>query len=123
MKLSHKYLMFVDTVRLQIKMFFYKGLSRDYAISCVGSGWKQLVNNLYDAKPKGVYVLQVKQKWGGLRFYVSSAPSWYFDLIEYYEAKSERTCEVCGRSGIVRNKGWVETLCDVCYNGDERQST
>ena len=56
-------------------------MNRQEALSSVGKGWARIINNLYDAKPKTTLVIQVKEKFGGLRFYVGSAPDWYFDLI------------------------------------------
>lgn len=93
------------------------GLKRETALLCVGKGWQGLINNLYDAKPKSVNVLQVKEKYAQLRFYISPAPEWYHDLIDYYEHKSGTICEWCGEPGKIRNDlSWILTLCDDCYN-------
>ena len=114
------------TILSDIKFLYYKfrypeniwygnGLKRKSALSSVGKGWSRLINNLYDAKPKNVQVTQVKEKWGFLHFYVSSAPEWYFDLINYYERESETICEQCGRPGKLRDdRHWILTLCDEC---------
>lgn len=91
------------------------GLTRKAALSCVGDGWARFINNLYDAKPNYVSVIQVKEKYGLLHFYVSSAPDWYFDLIDHYEQESCKTCEVCGKPGRLRtDRMWLLTLCDKC---------
>lgn len=92
------------------------GLKRETALRSVGNGWSKLINNLYDAKPKQVKVTQVKEKFGTLRFYVGSAPAWYFDLINYYEYLSAYTCEACGEKGSLRDDlPWILTLCDKHY--------
>jgi replicative DNA helicase Mcm len=55
--------------------------------------------------------------WCGnsLRFYVSSAPDWYFDLIDHCEDMSSKICEVCGKPGYTREyKCWLDTFCDEC---------
>lgn len=92
------------------------GYTRKDALGSVGEGWNKLINNLYDAKPKNVQVLQVKEKFGGLRFYVDGAPEWYFDLIIYYEQESMKICEVCGKEGKLREDlSWISTLCDEHY--------
>jgi hypothetical protein len=97
-------------------VWYGNGLKRDTAIHCVGEGWRKLVSKLYDAKPKSTHVMQVKEKWGGLRFYVSSAPEWYYDLIDCYEQESYQLCELCGEQGVNRTDlGWVLTLCDKHY--------
>ena len=91
------------------------GINRQNALHCVGNGWVGIINNLYDAKPKGVYVVDVKEKYGTLRFYVGGAPEWYFDLIHYYEHRSGEICEICGAKGeTVSRGGWLKTVCDKC---------
>ena len=91
-------------------------ISRARALDSVGKGWARIINNLYDAKPKGVSVIQVKEKYGTLRFYVGSAPEWFFDLIDYYEEQSGEICENCGAKGTtVSLRGWLKTVCDECY--------
>lgn len=53
---------------------------------------------------------QVKEKFGGLRFYTSACPEEYFDfiygLIHEAESKSYETCENCG--GSTKDAGEVE---------------
>lgn len=103
-------------IRYPENVWYGGGLKRKTALNSVGKGWSKLINNLYDAKPKHVKVWQVKEKWGGLRFYVDSAPEWYHDLISFYEHKSDETCEQCGKPGKARTDlGWVLTLCDEHY--------
>jgi len=92
------------------------GLKRETAIRSVGAGWKPFIEKLYDAMPKRTKVLQVKEKFAGLRFYISSAPEWYHDLISHYENQSYKICEVCGEKGKVREDlGWILTLCNNHY--------
>ncbi len=63
---------------------------------------------------------QVKEKYGGLRFYMTCGTDEIFDLIEEAEALSYKTCEECGEPGEERNTGWIRTLCDTCHkNYDE----
>jgi len=61
-------------------------------------------------------VVQVKEKFGGLRFYINSYPDDYVDtLIEEYEGISEKTCEVCGNPGKIKSVNhWVMCRCDDC---------
>ncbi len=64
---------------------------------CVGPGWKKLVDPLEEVcKLTNTKILQVKEKFGGLRFYVSGAPEWLYDLIHVAEWASIKTCEDCG---------------------------
>lgn len=57
---------------------------------------------------------QVKEKFGGLRFYMSHYTEVMDDYIEQAEAEAARTCERCGAPGTLRYNGWVRTLCDSC---------
>jgi len=56
--------------------------------------------------------VQVKEKWGGLRFYVNSSDDYIDGAIALAESLSLRTCEQCGAPGKPRGGGWVRTLCD-----------
>jgi hypothetical protein len=92
-------------------------LKRKTALGSVGKGWSKIINNLYDAKPKHTRVVQVKEKYGTLRFYTECSTDWYEDLINFYEYKSGDICEQCGEKGTVRSDlGWILTLCDKHYN-------
>jgi hypothetical protein len=57
---------------------------------------------------------QIKEKYGGLRFYTDSACDAVYDLIEAAERTSLVTCECCGLPGKTREGGWIRTLCDTC---------
>jgi hypothetical protein len=57
-------------------------------------------------------VLQVKEKFGGLRFYVSHANDAIRQRIGAAAEESFRTCEVCGQPGKQRQGDWIETRCD-----------
>lgn len=69
-------------------------------------------------------VVQVKEKFGGLRFYVHGATENQFDYIHFAEHFSYRICEECGTTKDVMtyNIGWVRTLCpehaDKQYGSD-----
>jgi len=104
-----------------------------FGIEC-GSGWKKIYEPLiekikeYNEKnpDSPIQILQVKEKWGTLRFYVSSAPQEIYDLIDKAEKKSEITCEECGYTNPkkVKNKpilGWYRTLCPRCRERIEKE--
>jgi hypothetical protein len=57
-------------------------------------------------------VLQVKEKFGGLRFYVNHRMDAILQRIEIGELESLRTCEVCGKPGKWREGGCIRTVCD-----------
>lgn len=59
---------------------------------------------------------QVKEKFGTLRFYMSSSTDEMEKIIDEAERKSAETCETCGSTGELRKGGWLVTLCDKCHN-------
>lgn len=78
-----------------------------------------------------VIVQQVKEKFGGLRFYTGinensfdsngelydwadEATDEIYKLIQEYEEKSYTICEVCGKKGKTTNYGWIQVLCTSC---------
>ena len=88
----------------------------------VGNGWFKLVDRLsaditaLDEKNGSTTIaMQVKSKFGGLRFYIESGSDAIFDLIDKAEADSLTICEWCGEPGEQRGGGWVYTLCDSCW--------
>lgn len=57
-------------------------------------------------------VTQVKEKFGGLRFYVNGANDEQYGMIRFAEAMSYKTCEVCGSRGKIFNDyGRFSTRC------------
>ena len=58
-------------------------------------------------------VLQVKEKFGGLRFYVNCPKNEAIrQRIGIAADESFRTCEVCGQPGRLWEGRWIRTLCD-----------
>jgi len=62
------------------------------------------------------YILQIKEKFGGLRFYISSGTDQMIKLIDKAEEDSFDICENCGSTDNVKTegKGWIKTLCNGC---------
>ena len=87
----------------------------------VGDGWYgllyQLILNVnFNDKLKGTWVTKVtqcKEKFGGLRFYVTGTSDKNWDLIREAEKKSYGVCENTGSEVEVGiwNMGWVRTIC------------
>jgi hypothetical protein len=66
-------------------------------------------------------VLQINEKFGGLRFYFAAEDSDRCDqiheLVRAAEQVAARTCEFCGAPGRARGGGWIKTLCDTHVAG------
>ena len=90
-----------------------------------GSWWQEkcekiLQNKEYEKVPEKVHqvvAVQVKEKFGGLRFYTNYSDNVVNALISMAESMSYRTCEVCGTPGKSRHGGWIRTLCDEHAEG------
>jgi hypothetical protein len=55
---------------------------------------------------------QIKEKYGTLRFYLSSGTDAMWKAVNAAEAKSCHTCERCGKPGKNRGERWYYTACD-----------
>jgi hypothetical protein len=87
----------------------------------VGDGWYSLLYQLilnvrFNDEAKGKWITKVtqcKEKFGGLRFYVTGTSDKNWDLIREAEKKSYGVCEVTGSEVEVGvwNSGWVITIC------------
>lgn len=103
-----------------------------YGGFAVGAGWWSIVESLchniqshvdwleqisaqYPDKYKScpqVTVDQIKEKFGGLRFYYSGGDQVVDGMVRMAESWANKTCEVCGDPGVRRSGGWIRTLCD-----------
>lgn len=93
-------------------------------LSAVGPGWNGLVLAAISLLPEGSTVVQVKEKFGALRFYFVF-PKGFSDQravekvntgVSAIEIASKFICENCGMRGELRtDSGWLLTLCDKCH--------
>lgn len=67
-------------------------------------------------------IVQVKEKFGTLRFYVDNASDEIRNYISFAESLSAHTCEICGSPGTIRNTGWIKVLCDKHHTEREEES-
>ena len=97
-----------------------------------GDGWYDIIHDLCtriqehcDKNPnvEQVQARQVKEKFGGLRFYVKGGDKSVVKMIMDTENESYRTCEKCGSkvrvSCNVTANGWISSLCQKCSNPQE----
>jgi hypothetical protein len=73
------------------------------------------MENDIDITPKfdWIKVEQIKEKFGGLRFYYQGGDERISGLVDMAETWAGHTCETCGNKGERRTGGWIRTLCDV----------
>jgi len=84
----------------------------------LSSKLEPLIQKLIEEHPDVDYcprASQVKEKFGGLCFYMTSATDEMWDLIHKTETQSYETCETCGKPGEERGGGWIITHCDDCH--------
>lgn len=98
----------------------FPNLYKDINVIECGDGWYHIINMLseriYEIDPQEhARVLQVKEKFGTLRFYLSHGTNKMYEYIGIAENMSAMTCEICGWAGKTRNDNWIRTLCDECY--------
>lgn len=99
-----------------------EGYDRDLSLRSVGPGWAALINDLWDQIDRDnlpVRVVQVKEKFGGLRFYydwLGGKPSdgSFREQVHEAENASFKICEECGQPGQTGGSGWIRTLCSAC---------
>lgn len=59
-------------------------------------------------------IVQLKEKFGGIRLYSNFASDELYDIIDKYEQISYKTCGVCGKPATKISKGWIYPYCDDC---------
>jgi hypothetical protein len=93
-----------------------KGPILDSKAFGVGEGWLHLIKDMVEeliALGWDKRLLQSKEKFGGLRFYIETYPEGGQDVIIKYGKMSYETCEECGeKGGSKKIKGWIYTLCE-----------
>ena len=121
-----------DAFVKQMEERFPKMFSHPYGGFAVGEGWWPVLANLcaniqhhIDWKNRQsevvpqVVVGQIKEKFGGLRFYYDGGDDQIYGMVRMAEAWAGNTCEECGAPGKSRDGGWIKTLCD--HHEQERQ--
>lgn len=98
----------------------YKDTAMCWGFEC-GDGWFELIKNLskelyaYTEKTGAELpeVMQVKEKYGTLRYYIMFGTKEQYKIIDKWCDLSETTCEETGEPGKLRVKrGWYKTLSD-----------
>jgi hypothetical protein len=103
--------------------------SQPYGGVAVSQGWWPIIESLCaniqshtdwwnknrETRPvvEQVVVEQIKEKFGGLRFYYSGGDDTVAGMVRMAEAWADIACEECGGIGKRRDGGWIRTLCDI----------
>jgi len=97
-----------------------------------GDGWFNIINQLcaniqhhvdwaQEQKEKygrgegcsQVVAVQIKEKFGTLRFYTDGGNDQTYGMTRMAESMSAVTCEECGAPGTRRGRSWIYTACDA----------
>jgi len=124
-----------DAFAKQMEERFPRMFANPYGGFCVSEGWWPIIETLCsniqshtdwwnknrENRPivEQVVVAQIKEKFGGLRFYYEGGDDQISGMVRMAEAWANNTCENCGAPGKRREGGWIKTLCD--HHEAERQ--
>lgn len=77
--------------------------------------WSEKNQTEDNPKINQIVAIQIKQKFGGLRFYYSGGDKTINGIINTIEAMSYTICEECGTNqNIIHTKGYIKTICVSC---------
>lgn len=93
-----------------------------FYIEC-GNGWYDLldvlcssiqshINRIVSSESSQIAVLQIKEKFGGLRFYANGGDEITDAYVYLAERMSYKICEQCGKPGKPSKSGWIKTACE-----------
>ena len=107
---------------------FPKMFAEPYGGFAIGPGWWPILESLCEGiqshidwwnknredRPvvEQVVVEQIKEKFGGLRFYYQGGDDTIQGMVRMAEAWAAKHCEECGEPAQRRSGGWIRTLCD-----------
>lgn len=85
----------------------------DWMTKTVAQNLEKPVFRTPDQPIPQVVAVQVKEKFGGLRFYYDGGDELIRGAVSMAEAMSYRTCDVCGAPGTPNHDGWISTRCEA----------
>ena len=65
-------------------------------------------------RPDDYRILQIKEKYGSLRWYDNWNTEHGYEILDQYEALSRHTCIRCGAPATRITTGWISPYCDAC---------
>ena len=131
----------LDKLLCQRFPFLYRDRNESERVTCLcwgfecSSSWYLLIKELSkkihnylktlpEERRNAFRVVQVKTKFGSLRYYVDGADKTIYKFIREAEKRSYKTCEHCGAYGKkvkLRGGGWVTTLCGKCHHNQKKR--
>ena len=130
----------------QMETRFPKMFEEGYGGFCCGEGWwpilealcvniqghidwknktraKLLEDNPYNHtipdEVEQVVVRQIKEKFGGLRFYYNGGDDEISGMVRMAESWAKRACEDCGSPATKQTSGWIKNVCDKHFEEHE----
>lgn len=106
-------------------------VSEDYdytytELDALPDGWRkafgiQMCQEIKDSLIKSNYldeyrIMQIKEKYGTLRWYDGGHPKEVGDIISKYEYLSMCYCHACGKNVKYVTRGWINYCCEDCKN-------
>lgn len=91
----------------------YREYKPDTLQRCIEQDLKNSNPRLVHDSVKYIYIIQIKEKFGGLRFYYDGGDREIDGMVRMAESMSYRLCEVCGLPGRPNREGWIRTLCET----------
>lgn len=78
--------------------------------------------NLREGKQElTINITQIKEKFGGLRFYYNGGDDYIDGMVRMAESLSYKICEYCGTTkNIGYTKGWITTICKDCWQSNSQ---
>ena len=107
----------------RLRSRFPEMYARNSSMPCVGVGWFPIVEELSEKIHEytianglePIVIQQIKEKFGGFRFYYMGGDENIDLMVREAEAKARVTCEECGQPGETRDLSWIRTLCEQHY--------
>jgi hypothetical protein len=113
-----------------------KMFSKPYGGFAVGEGWWPIIESLCDniqsytdwwnknreTRPvvEQVVVAQIKEKFGGLRFYYDGGDDKIQGMVRMAESWADAVCEDCGTPATKKTTGWIRNVCNKHF--EEREA-
>lgn len=95
----------LDAMDIGWRKAFGIQMCKEIRTALLKKGWKYLFN---------YRILQIKEKYGTLRWYDANSTKEIFEIIEKYENLSYHTCINCGKPATKISTGWICPYCDNC---------